>query len=104
MKEKYVAFEAENHDFETFDTFEDAKKWLDDYGEGCDITEGAMTGDNFIAKITHRSKYIVTDEKKNYHQHTDECPEDCDGEEWPYDSDFDSVGNIIYEPVEGEKG
>ena len=35
--------------------------------------------------------------------HTDECPEDCDEEEWPYSDDFDFVGNHWYEKIEWEK-
>ena len=100
---KYIAFDAAQWDFQTFDTFKEAVAWLDEVIEE-EISKEAMQGKNFIAKITHRSKYVITDEKKNYHEHTDACPKDCDEEDWPYDSDFDNVGNVVYEPVieEGE--
>ena len=99
--DEYVAYDAASGEYETFDTFEEAQKWLaeGDYADGA-ISSEAMDGNNFIAVITHRSKYIITDEKKNYHVHTDTCPENCDEETWPYDSDYENVGKIVYEPVE----
>jgi viroplasmin and RNaseH domain-containing protein len=99
MSDKYIAFYACECEFETFETFEEAKKWLreNDY-EG--ISEEAMEGGDFIAKITHRSKYTETDRKEDYHEHTDACPEDCTEEEWPFDDAWDVVGKVEMVEVE----
>ena len=96
--EEWVAFDSENYNFETFPTFEQAEKWLKEpYSEG--LSEGAMEGKDWIAKVTHRSSFTRTDKKENYHEHTDQCPEGCDEEEWPYDNEWDEVGNIEFEEV-----
>jgi hypothetical protein len=96
---KFAAYDAANAELNYFDTKEDVEKWLteNDY-EGA--SEEAEAGDNWIAEIKWRSVFIVSDRKEDYHEHTDACPEDCDKEEWPYDSDFDYVGNTTYEEVE----
>jgi len=99
---KYIAYEAENHDLDFFETFEDAKKWLLDYcnehasDEG--YSEEVMTGRCCIAKITHVTHYRVTDEKKNYD----------DEEEWPYPDEFETVGELEIKknynpPLEGTR-
>ena len=54
------------------------------------IPEEYVLGDLIVAKITHRSIFKITDEKKNY---TD--PE----EEWPYGDEFDCVGDIEMEKI-----
>lgn len=41
--------------------------------------------------------------KSNYHVHTDECPDDCDKEEWPHDDIFDWVGHHSYEKIDWNK-
>ena len=97
-KEKFVAYSAGDCEFESFETFEEAEKWLRDfYDDG--ISEEAMNGKDFIAKITHRSSFEITDSKENYHEHTETCPEDCDEEEWPYDNEWDNVGDINFVEV-----
>lgn len=35
--------------------------------------------------------------------HTDECPDDCDEEEWPYDDDFDWIGHHSYEKIDWDQ-
>jgi hypothetical protein len=96
---QYVVYICEDNEYEQFDTFEEAQKYFDnmDHSEG--YSEDEMTGGNFIAKITHRSKFVETDRKENYHEHTNNCPVDCDLEEWPYDSDNDCVGDLIMSRV-----
>jgi len=101
MKDRYVAFYACNCESETFKTFEEAEKWLleaSDPDEG--YSEETINGFDYIAKITHRSKFTKTDSQENYHFHTENCPEDCDLEEWPYSNEFDFVGNLTMEEVE----
>ncbi len=92
MKINFIAYDASNCEYEPCTTLEEAKKWLRE--NDCDgISEEAMDGNDFIAKVTHRSKYTETDRREDYHFHTDACPEDCTEEEWPY-ADWDTVGQI----------
>ena len=99
MKDKYVAYYSADGGFETFETFKEAEEWLQEYDNQDGISEETTRGLNYIAKITHVSEYEVTARKENYHEHTEECPEDCDEEEWPYDSDFECVGIVKYVEV-----
>lgn len=95
----FVAYDAANCEYEWFETFEQAAAWLKEANsEG--ISEEAIEGLSFIAQITHRTGFVETDNQKNYHEHTEGCPADCDEEEWPYDSEWDFVGNVIFVPVE----
>lgn len=100
-KPRFVTYEAENCDYNFFDTIEEAFKYLNDadYSEG--FSTEVMEGENFIAEITHRSKFTETENRESYHVHTDMCPVDCELEEWPY-PDFDYIGEVSYEPVESE--
>ena len=116
-KDKFIAFDAYQNEYETFPDFEKAKAWLDE--TNCDgITEELTEGSNFIAKITHRSKYTITDRKENYHVHNPSCTEStssnlgistgnekftCDKETWPYNEDWEHAGDVTYEPVEDQK-
>lgn len=102
QKNRFVAYDSDNGEYELFETREKAIDWLNecqDDGLGQDACDGL----NFIAEIKWRSVYHETDNKNNYHKHTDDCPEDCDEEEYPFDSSFDSVGDIEYEDVEYEE-
>ena len=102
--DKYIAHDEDNGESQIFETFEAAEKWLitdNDFSDG--IPEEFEDGNCFIAKITHRTTMIITDEKKNYHEHTDSCPENCNEEEWPYQDDFDEVGKVVLECIEDEK-
>ena len=76
MKGKYVAYNCIYDEIEEFNTFEEAVKWLEaiDYDEG--IPYEVVDGGNFIAKITHRSKYKITDSKDKYCQKV-ESYNDC---------------------------
>lgn len=99
---RYVAYEAANGEYEEFKTLKEAEDWLteNDY-EG--ISDEACDGRNYIAEIQYRSVVTKIAEKSDYHVHTDECPEDCDEEEWPYDDDFDWVGRQTFEKIEWDK-
>jgi hypothetical protein len=99
----WVAFDADSWEYETFDSMEKAKAWIIGGNSDEEIGEGAENGSCFIAKITHRSKFTETDRKENYHEHTDDCPEDCDEEEWLYDCGADYVGRIEMVPVDLEQ-
>ena len=109
----YVAYDAANAEMEMFDAFEDAKKWLvdkNDFSEG--IPEEFNEGFCWVAKITHRTSVTETDNKRNYpckkdtviNAHCSDCEnKDCDGtEEWPYDSEWDWVGDVVLNKVDGK--
>jgi len=103
MKDKFIAFYAADYEFKVFGTFKEAEAWLQNYDDpDYGISEETTLGRNYIAGIAHVSHYEITDEKKNYHEHTDDCPEDCDLEEWPYSDEFECVGKVSYVPVEKE--
>ncbi|MFZ3046614.1 MAG: hypothetical protein WA151_11935 [Desulfatirhabdiaceae bacterium] len=87
--EKFVAYDSENSEWETFETQKDAEAWLLDCSEGS-IGLSAMTGGSFIAKITHRTEFRVTDKKENYQG----------DESWPYNPDYDEVGEIVFVETE----
>ncbi len=104
MKDRYVAYDAYIQEFVTFPDLASAEEWLlsDILEDGCYAEEYAC-GDCYIAKITHETAYNVTDKKSHYHEHDDDCSEDCDEEEWPYDDEYDVVGDIVLKPVSNEK-
>jgi hypothetical protein len=99
--ENYLAFYSEESEFQLCETYEEAEEWLRDwYDEG--FPEETMKGNDFIAKVTHRSKFTETDRKENYkYVYEDDIPEDDDESEcWPHDSDIDIVGKLTFEQVE----
>lgn len=99
---RYVAYDAANGEYEEFETLKEAEDWLKE-GDGEGIFDEACRGQNYIAEIQYRSVVTKTDEKENYHVHTDKCPEDCDEEEWPYSDDFDWIGHHSYEKIDWGK-
>ena len=96
---KYVAFDPVYGEYSTFYTVEEAKAWifetgLADFMDGDSIPEEYIRGEAWIAEIKFRSKYEITDRKKNYILSED-------GEsEWPYGG-YDVVGQVIM--VESEE-
>lgn len=99
---RFVAYDAANGDYEEFETLKEAEDWLTE-GDGEGISDEACCGQNYIAEIQYRSVVSKIDEKSNYHVHTDECPDDCDEEEWPYDDDFDWIGHHSYEKIDWDQ-
>lgn len=101
-KYRYVAYDAANGDYQEFETLKEAEDWLvEDDGEG--ISNEACYGQNYIAEIQYRSDVTIVDERSNYHVHTDECLEDCDEEEWPYNDDWDFICKHSYEKIDWDK-
>lgn len=99
---RYVAYDAANGEYEEFKTLKEAEDWLkENDGEG--ISQEACDGQNYIAEIQYRSVVTTIDKKEDYHVHTDECPENCDEEEWPYNSDWDFIGDHSYEKIDWDK-
>ena len=86
--DKYVIYDSSDAEHEELLTFDKAKQYLKEIHEAylCDdgIDEYVCEGGDYIAKITHRSKFIVTDEKSNYD----------DPKEWPHSDSFDRVGYV----------
>ena len=101
-KMRYVAYDAQNRDYEEFETLKDAENWLKE-GDGEGISEEAELGQNYIAEIQYRSVITKLEEKSDYHVHTDSCPENCDEEEWPYNDDFDWIADHSYEKIDWDK-
>jgi hypothetical protein len=66
MKKKWIAFYAADGEWDEFDTYEEAWQWLHEWhvgdafcGDG--YASETIDGADYIAQITHRSKYVVTD-------------------------------------------
>lgn len=102
----YVAHYRANNETETFDTFEKAEKWLKDRWEEDSkdgYSEESCNGDDYIAKITHRSEFVETQnkEKDGYKWNEAACGYFIDGnpdeEEWT--SEFDVLGEIRLKDV-----
>ena len=107
MQKKYIAYSSEFCEYEEFDTFEEAEVWLKETWE--DLKEAgyhsSIDGGDYIAKVTHRTEFIETDNRKNYCQvecHDCGKPE-CEGEQWPYSSEFERVGRIELKEIESEE-
>jgi hypothetical protein len=105
----FFAYNATEGDFKEFDTFEEAVDWIkkpnldSDWG----VSEEFQEGRCFIGKVTHRSKYTITDRKENYCQKVcKECPladvSDCGHERWPHSDDWEYVGDLSFEPVSSD--
>lgn len=101
--ECYVAHYSADNETETFSTFEQAKKWLEELWErdgGDDgFSEESCSGRDYIAKITHRSKFIETlnRDKDGFKWNEEANGYFKDDEEWLYETE--SVGEIIAEQV-----
>ena len=74
---------------------EEAEKWLETYYDEGEFQIESMDGGDFIAKITHRSEFKVTDKKTNYSQ------EQIDNGEWPYE--YEEYGQMNINEVESLK-
>lgn len=100
---KFVAFYAADYDMEFFDSKSEAELWLstkhkeDGHNDG--FAEETIMGEDVIAEVISQSHFVVDDEKSNYHEHNEECSEECDEEEWGYEEECDKVGHVIMVPV-----
>jgi hypothetical protein len=105
----FVAHYAANNEYREFGTFDEAKKWLadawEDDGNDIGFSDETMRGQDYIATITHVSKFVETDNKEKLgYKYNEEagCSANDDGEEWPYAEDIDSIGNIVLVKKRGE--
>lgn len=103
----YVAHYAADNQYEEFETFEEAKKWLEDFWledageEG--YSEETINNRDFIAKITHQSKFIEIGNKQRdgfVWNEEEYVSINKDGEMWPVSEDFDFYGDVILEKIE----
>ena len=106
---KYLAHYSANNDYEEFDTFEKAEDWLNEQWteDGTDdgYAEESISGGDFIAKITHTSKYVEIGNKEKDGYVWDEEAQisiNSDGEEWAVSEEFDSYGKIVLEELKSE--
>ena len=93
---RYIAFYAPDWDTQLFETSEEAEKWLldrcaEENEEG--FSEEVCRGKCYVAKITHKTQYNITDSREEYESE----------EDWPYCGDFDTVGNISLVEIEQEE-
>ena len=93
MKYKYVAYYSEEGEYETFETFQEAEKWLQEWDQQEGISEETEQGLNYIAKITHVSKVNIVETKKDFEEK---------GEPWPYDPEWTWMGEVEYVQIEKE--
>ena len=95
MEYKYIAHHSVNNETSEFNTLEEALSWLKDIhqDEGTDegFSDETITGEDYIAKVTHRSKYVIDARKASY------IAQDAE-EGWPY-GDKETVGHIEMEEV-----
>jgi hypothetical protein len=107
----FIAYYSADNEFELCDTFEEAKKWLEgrweiDAGEE-GYSEETTDGGDYIAKVTHNSKYIVEGDKERdgYKWNEAECgffiDGDADKDQWPVSDQFDKYGRIELEEFHG---
>lgn len=105
-QDKFVAYYAAEHEFETCLTFSAACDWLrekykKDGPEG--FSEETIDHRDFVAEISHRSKYIEKAKRDDFKW--DEQAGGYfneDNEEWVYGDEFESIGDIELEPVKSE--
>lgn len=89
---KFLAWDAINRDHETFETLEEAQKYLTD----CFLCDGEYHPDIescCIYKLHSGVSYDVIDTKGNYkYENEEDIPEDDeDSEAWPYDNAHDEI-------------
>lgn len=112
MKNGWIAHHDETGEEEYFDTFDDAKKWLDEMYEDYGFSNSTLNGSDYIENTKEnkifKSKVEKTDFRKDYEcargihefcsanceDETDEC--DCP-EYWPHLDDFEWVGEVSFE-------
>ena len=99
----YIAYYSADNQFEEFETFEEAKKWLEEmWGHDDEISEETVMGKDFIAEVTHRSQFKVTqDKEKDGYKWNEEAQGyfidgDPDEEEWT--SEYDKIGEVKLVP------
>lgn len=107
MKDKYLAFDACNGEYQTFDNIEDARKWLYDCFYDQDDQAYDLDTDSCKIYLLHEKVELVeTDRKSNYKYECEEdLPDGGDSDDvWPYDNMFDVVGEHRFIPINPATG
>ena len=104
MNKNYIAHHAVLNETEFFETEEEAifrlAEWHDEERAEEGYSHESCDGKDYIAKITHRSKYIETDNIKKYKWDEEEQEYiDDGGNIWNYLDEFDSIGEVIIEKI-----
>ena len=86
MKNKYIAFNTFEGEFEFCKTEDEAKKVINDYIFDCDgeFDEEIQNGGIGYAKIIAKTKFVISDKISNYKNKDD----------WPHDKDYNDVGKL----------
>jgi len=99
----FIAYYAADNIIEKFETFELAKNWLEDMWREDGTEEGfadeTINSQDFIAKVTHKSKFIITHKKEDYKENEDGCLVDKEGDFYPVSETFDQAGDIVLEEI-----
>ena len=107
--EKYVAFYSKEHEYEQFQTIEEAEAWLkkeqevDASDEG--VADDTINGFDFIAKIIKRSKFVKIenrDEDGYIYNEDDDCyylDGDPENDMWSYPNHVKFAGEIVMEDI-----
>lgn len=104
----FVAHYAANNEYAEFDTFEEAKiwlreAWLEDGSDDEGYADETLDGKDYIAKITHVSKFIEkgNKEKDGYKWNDEKCGSvNKSGDMWPVSENFDFYGEVVLEKLE----
>lgn len=102
MKNRYVAYDSSNGEYNEFETLQEAIDWLKE-GDSEGISDEACDGQNWIAEIKYKSEVTEIDNRSNYEYDEEECMWiNKDGEEWNYGNDFEWIGDHHYVEIDWE--
>jgi len=90
---KYLAYDAPNNEYESFETIEEAQKWIEESILDPNDGYASEVKDCKIYELRQIVEFDKIDSKENYeYEYEDDIPEgDETSEAWPYDPDFDEV-------------
>lgn len=103
MKKTYLTYDPINGEYETHETIEEARKYLESMF--IDAVDGSYHPDTDRCKIYKLEEVVeieVTDRKSNYkYEYDEEIPEgDEESEAWPYPNEFDEIWKHHFTKVE----
>ena len=97
---RYLAYDAGNNEYQSFETIEEAHKYL----ESCFFDDGAYDPDldqYEVYELVEVVRHDILDSKENYkYIYEEDVPEDDEESEvWPYDSAYDEIWQHKFVPV-----
>lgn len=98
---RFLAFDSCNNEYQEFNTLEEAQKWIED-GVKFDGEISSEGDDSKIYQLHSILEYVITDQKSNYQFENEEDDVDDTGSVWPYDNEWDFVGDIEFKQVNPE--